>query len=68
MIDKLQFAGTQIGNMLDAARELFVKGTRVTFIARPPGGAEQDFLMTDDDLKEVASLINRRLLYEEENK
>ncbi len=38
---------------------IFKRGTRLTLIARTPGNNEADVLVTNDDLDDVAALIER---------
>lgn len=56
-----------ISSYLDALQSLFIPGTKVTFIARPPlgPGKDGDVVMTDDDLVELAAAIGRRAKPEE---
>jgi hypothetical protein len=58
----MQVAMQIVSRHLDAIqREVFVKdaGMRLTFIARDPSNPEADFLMSEDDLSEVAEVLIR---------
>lgn len=44
---------------LNRIHENFVPGSKVTLIVRTPGNDEADFLLTIDDLNEVAKVIER---------
>lgn len=60
MSPKMQKAMEIVSRHLDAIeREVFVPGMKLTFIARDPSNPEADFLMTEDDLVEVAELLVR---------
>jgi hypothetical protein len=49
----------EIEHHLNAILPLFVKGIRLTFIARLPGNDNADMVLTIDDLAEVAAVIER---------
>ena len=38
----------------------FKAGARITVLVRHPGRPDEDFLMTSDDLDEVAAMVARR--------
>lgn len=60
MSDKLQRAMQIVSGHLDRInREVFKPGMRLTFIARDPTNPEADFLLSDDELSEVAELLIR---------
>ena len=62
MSPKMQSAMELVSQHLDAIqREVFKKdaGMLLTFIARDPTNPEADFLMSEDDLSEVAELLIR---------
>jgi hypothetical protein len=60
MSEKLDRARNEVAHHLDAIKRLFVNGAKLTILARPPGGdVEKEFLLTDDDLDEVAHAIER---------
>jgi hypothetical protein len=62
MSDKLKNAMQIVGRHMDAIeREVFKKGAgmKLTFIARDPTNPEADFLVSEDDLSEVAELLIR---------
>lgn len=49
-----------VGDLLYRASKHFKPGARMTIIARQPGKPEQDFVLTDDTLDEIAALVERR--------
>lgn len=57
---KLQAAKESIAPLLDEILEHFKKPAKITVLIRRPGLPEQDFCMTDDDLAEVAAMVERR--------
>lgn len=62
MSEKLQLAMQRVSRHLDAIqREVFKQdaGMLLTFIARDPTNPEADFLISEDDLSEVAELLIR---------
>lgn len=60
MSPKLDAAMRIVSRHLDAIeRECFKPGMKLTFIARDPTNPEADFLMSEDDLSEVAELLIR---------
>ena len=57
---KLDCMRSEISYYLDEIkRRLFVSGSKVTILVRPPGGVECEVLLTDDDLDEVLRAIER---------
>lgn len=52
--------GRIISVCMDDMLAHFKPGAKITVIVRRPGKPEADFLMTSDDLPEVAELIDRR--------
>lgn len=62
MSPKMQGAMRIVSQHLDAIqREVFKAdaGMKLTFIARDPNNPEADFLMSEDDLSEVAEVLIR---------
>ncbi len=62
MSPKMEGAMRIVSKHLDAIqREVFKPGAgmKLTFIARDPSNPEADFLMSEDDLDEVAELLIR---------
>jgi hypothetical protein len=60
MTPKIQNAMAIVSAHLDEInRKVFKPGMKLTFIARDPDNPEADFLMTEDDLTEVAELLVR---------
>ena len=62
MSPKMQGAMRIVSQHLDAIqREVFKPdaGMKLTFIARDPSNPEADFLLSEDDLSEVAELLIR---------
>lgn len=62
MSPRMQGAMRIVSKHLDAIqREVFKPGSgmKLTFIARDPSDPEADFLMSEDDLSEVAELLIR---------
>lgn len=60
MTDELQRVAATIERHLTEIVPLFVKGAKLTFIARIPGNPDADMLLTIDELSEVKKLIERR--------
>jgi hypothetical protein len=58
--DKLQRAGEHVAHHMDKILEAFKAPVKITVLVRSPGFPEQDFCMTDDDLAEVAEMVERR--------
>lgn len=44
---------------LTQLEKVFVKGTKLTLIARLPGNDEADILLTMDDFDEIAKVVER---------
>jgi len=59
--EKLRKAYALVGESMNEIISVFNPGVKITVLVRRPGFPEQDFLMTDDDLSEAISLINRRV-------
>lgn len=62
MTSKMQAAMRIVAEHLDEIRQEVFKpdaGMKFTFIARDPTNPEADFLVSEDDLDEVAKLIAR---------
>lgn len=62
MTDKLIRAMQVVAGHLDSIeREVFKRGSgmRLTFIARDPTNPESDMLVSEDDLDQIAALIER---------
>lgn len=62
MSQKMDNAMRIVSRHLDAIqREVFKEdaGMKLTFIARDPNNPEADFLMTEDDLSQVAEVLIR---------
>jgi hypothetical protein len=51
----------ECSHCLENVATLFKPGVKITLIVRTPNKNERDFLMTDDDIKEVKLLVERRL-------
>lgn len=56
----LQQVQARVGKHMDAILGEFEPRGLITVAVRHPGLPERDFLMTNDDLAEVAKLIERR--------
>lgn len=57
---KLDIAARVVSaHMEKIATSVFKPGMRLTFIARDPENPEADFLLSDDELPEVAELLIR---------
>lgn len=60
----LEIARAEAGEHLDAVLQLFRPGAKGTLLVRSPDGESQpgahDFVITNDDLAEVAAMIDRR--------
>lgn len=60
----LDIARLEAGEHLDAVLQLFKPGAKGTLLVRSPDGESQpgahDFVITNDDLAEVAAMIDRR--------
>jgi hypothetical protein len=50
-----------VADRMDEIHTCFKPGVRVTVIVRAPGFPDRDFLMTADDLSELAALVERRV-------
>lgn len=60
-MSKLESAMAAVAKHLDQiADKVFLPGTKLTFLARTPGHDDADFCMTDDDMDEIAKMIERR--------
>ena len=59
-LDLLAYAQQRAGAALDEIRGLFRPGVKITLAVRSPEAPDRDFLMSDDDLAEVAAMIERR--------
>ncbi len=62
MSPKMQVAMRIVSGHLDAIQRSVFKadaGMKLTFIARDPANPEADFLVSEDDLSEVAELLIR---------
>lgn len=60
MSTKLDNAARIVSGYMDRiAREVFKPGMLLTFIARDPTNPEADFLLSSDELSEVAELLIR---------
>jgi len=60
MTDTIAILHARLVNVLERHVEpIFKPGTKLTIIARTPGNAEADALVTSDDLDEVAALVER---------
>lgn len=58
-MDKVQYARAIASRHLDSILRLFKPGAKITLIVRRDGEPEQDFLLTDDDLDEVSTALDR---------
>lgn len=58
-----QLAAVQaaVGEAMNDILQHFKPGVNITVMVRTPGYPHQDFLMTDDNLAEVAFMIHRRM-------
>lgn len=54
----IQNAREVISTALDTIAPLFIKGTKLTFVARPPID-DAEFVVTDDNLGEVEKVLSR---------
>lgn len=61
----VQQVGFEIANALADLEQYFKPGVKLTCIVRRPRHPEQDIVITNDDLKEVAQAIERRRAAEE---
>lgn len=62
MSPKMQVAMRIVSEHLDAIQRTVFKedaGMKLTFIARDPANPEADFLLTEDDLDQVAEVLIR---------
>lgn len=56
----LESAGRIAGWHMGEIVKLFKPGVKIALIVRRPDHPDQDFMMTDDTLDEIKSLIERR--------
>lgn len=49
-----------VSGYLDKIIRLFKPGAKIAVLVRSPGSPDRDFMMTDDDLDELISMISRR--------
>lgn len=56
----IQDVESRVSHHMDDIAAYFKPGRLITVIVRSPGKPNQDFLMTSDDLDEVAALLERR--------
>lgn len=55
----LQRVREQCSEYLSRIERLFKPGARLTLIVRRPGDAEQDFMLSSDDLHEAIAVLER---------
>jgi hypothetical protein len=60
LAQRLQYIANDCGDHMNAVAKHFKAGAEVTLIVRSPGFPERDFMLTNDDLDEVAAVIERR--------
>lgn len=60
MSEKLERVGEIVSGHMNDIADCFKPECKIAVIVRTPGNDEADFLMTNDDLSEVAKLIDRR--------
>ena len=60
---KIRDASEVISEHLDAIKEVFKPGAKITVLVRRPGDdvGRFDFIMGDDDLQEAMNMIARRM-------
>lgn len=56
----LRLTQEAVSDHMDAILRLFKPGAKIAVIVRSPGHPDRDFLMTNDEGKEIAALIRRR--------
>jgi hypothetical protein len=56
----LEEVGEMVADHMDTIHTYFKPGVKVTVMVRVPGFPERDFMMTADDLTEVAAMVARR--------
>jgi hypothetical protein len=59
-MDKLRVTYATVGAHMDDILGLFKSGCKITVLVRTPGFPGRDFMMSDDDPKEVVAMIQRR--------
>jgi hypothetical protein len=57
--EKVRYARAKASYHLEQIQRLFVPGSKVTLLVRPPTGVESEFLLTDDNLDDVTLAIER---------
>ncbi|MDT6941912.1 hypothetical protein RI570_17555 [Brucella pseudogrignonensis] len=57
---KLEDATHITAGAMDQILACFKSGSKITVLVRTPGLPDRDFCMTDDNLSEVAEMIERR--------
>jgi hypothetical protein len=56
----LEETQTSVGTLMDEILSHFKTGRKITVLVRNPERESEDFCMTNDDLKGVAEMIERR--------
>jgi hypothetical protein len=56
----LQQVMEEVQDRMDAIVAYFKPGAKITVLVRHPGKPTADFCLTDDDLDEVAAMVQRR--------
>jgi hypothetical protein len=54
-----------VESYMDDILRLFVAGTKITVVIRPPSGDESDVLLTNDSLDEVSAAVERAKVRED---
>lgn len=60
LAQRLQYIAADCSDHMSAVAKHFKAGAEVTLIVRAPGYPERDFMLTNDNLDEVAAVIERR--------
>lgn len=59
-MSKLRNVSEQVADHMDAMLKLFKQGAKITVIVRQPDKPDQDFLLTNDTLDDIAAVAMRR--------
>ncbi|WAJ27118.1 hypothetical protein [Jiella sp. R10] len=59
MPSQLDRVRQQVAAHLDVIGHLFIPGAKLTILVRRPGEPDCDFLMTNDEMSEVAAMVAR---------
>lgn len=58
-MSKLSYVKSEIAAYMQKIAYFFKPEVRITVLVRSPGYDEQDFMMTNDDIVEIAKMVER---------